>query len=434
MKSARLFVKSAFLSFSSKAATLISGFLYTLIIANFLGPENYGLINLYLGFASLMVIMLGNEAISETLVIYFARFRSKKLFLWLIKLQLALIAIILPIVFLLAGNIADFFAKGSQELVQTVSLLILFAPFTFIFEAVFKGFKSFENVLKFAILESLTNLACAFVFVVLLKMGIFGVVYAKIISISLLILGASFTLLKMPFKKEFPVQEVKDYLKKAVVFIFFKRANLQLIVVYLGVFISPLFLGFYYLLDKIANYAIAVPMIALNDVLLPFASAEKENNKLLGSLMSRALRTFSLLIIVTGVMLMLFANLIFGIFFPAYLGAVPFLLFFIAIYLMHALGTVSILFRVKNRVDKLIKGQIMLVAFTSTIGLYLTMTFDFVGILTTIIAGYALYFIYLIFNLKSINISINLRPQPTDITFLLDLAKQTLGRIKNKTS
>ncbi len=423
-----LFIKSTFFSYVSKIIVAFSAFAYTFLIANFLGPEKYGVVIFFMNFAGSIVLLFGTDAISETLTVFLPINSSKNLFLNLLKIQMVIAFVFFLIFLLLSNTIVNFFNKGTTDLVSIISFLVLFVPFSVFFPAVFRGFKSFGKVLKLSVIESVSNLFFAFLFVIFLKLGIFGVVYAKIVSFVILIVLSLFYVKRIDFKENVSDFESNSYLKKSAFFNFLKKSHEQSGIILLGFFVSPVFLGFYYLLNKISTYIILMPLNTLNEVFLPFGSEYHSDDKKLSELSSNVIRLSFISAVFLLIIFLGLASVLILFFFPAYVRALDFIFLFAFWYFLYSFNPLSVVFKVKKRLDILSKAYVLLIFFTITFGVVLAFYYSLAGFILSKIISSVLFFIYLWFSLKNLGISIDFVPKKRDFVFI----KNTVFEFFNK--
>jgi len=423
MKERELLFRSVFFSFFSKILLLVSGFLYTFFIANYFSPEEYGLVNFYLGFIGSIVLLFGSEAISETVVVFIAKTNSRKLLNNLFKLQLIISFLLFLVLFFSANFFVLFFNKGTINFVLIASFTALFIPFSFFIPAIFRGFKSFGKVLELSIIESFGNLFFAFIFVFFFKLGLSGIIYAKIISIVVLSIFSIFLLRTLPFSfslEEKQKNEAIKYSKNSFLFNFFKKAYDQIILFLLGLFVSPLLVGFYYLLDKLSSYFIQIPVLSLSEALLPFSSANEKN---LSFFISTALRVSLVVALILAIFFVFVSSIILQIFFPSFVNASSFIVFFALFYFLTFFNVLPVYFKAINRVDFLVKGFILVDLISLIVGVPLVRFFSLYGLILLKILAECVFFFFLFLNLKKTGLKLDLRLRKSDFLLLLNFFK-----------
>ena len=177
------FIKSFLFAYTTQIFLLLNGLLYTYIIANYLGPDNYGLFIYLLTFVTTIVYLFGLESISETLNVFTAKYKSKKLFNRLFKISYIIVPISFLCLFFLGHYFIEFVDNSEISLLRVISFTVLLFPASLLYNSLYRGFKLFGKVLKIAVFENLSNLLFAFIFVIIFDWGVIGAVYAKIISL-----------------------------------------------------------------------------------------------------------------------------------------------------------------------------------------------------------------------------------------------------------
>jgi len=142
-KTLRSFVRNYAFSFSSKVFLAVVGLLFTYIIANYLGPSDYGLIVFYMAFAVSIASLFGMEIFSTLFFVFTAKFKSKKFFFQALKWEYFLMVIVFLASFFLADFIVSFIGKSNVLFFRIATVLILLTP-------VQEAFKGCWNSLLFA--------------------------------------------------------------------------------------------------------------------------------------------------------------------------------------------------------------------------------------------------------------------------------------------
>ncbi|MCX6802064.1 MAG: oligosaccharide flippase family protein [Candidatus Diapherotrites archaeon] len=428
-----LFLKSGIFSYSSKMALLVFGFLYTLIIANLLGPEEYGLAMFVLAFIGNTVFLFGVDALADLLVVFTPKYKSKKLFLKILGIVYAVFFCIFLVFFFFNSQIASFFNKGSASLYWQASFLFLFMPTTLLLEAFFKGMKRFGKVLKALILESFTNLFFAVVFVLFLKQGISGLILAKILSVSASAAFYAFQISRSKFEeKEVKQGEAKKYFKNIIVSSFLKKMNYQAMLLYMGMFISSSLLGIYYIAEKIVLYAMQMPIETLSDTLLPFASEKAGDRNALNRLVSLNIKLSLLFGVLFGACILLFGRIFLQLFFPQYLEAYWLMPFFVAVFLEANVQLLGDAYKSINRADVLVKSFMLVFSFTLVGGYFLISILSVTGLLLLRIFTNIIIWLYLYFGQGKAGLKIEVIPRKKDIIFFFRLGKEGFRKFSNR--
>lgn len=427
----KLFLKSSIFSYSSKVFLLIISFFYTYLIANALGPGSYGLAMYLLAFFGNLVYLFGTEVFTEVLVVFTPKKRSRKLFFTLTKLLVFLFIILFFLFFLFSSEISAFLGRGPPGLLRLCSFIFLLMPFSLLFIALFKGFKQFGKVLKVLVAEGFSNLLFAFLFVSFFGLGIFGVVYAKFISLGVALVLSIFYFRLLPFeKKQINFKEVRKYAKGMFMVNFFKKLRTQAVLIYMGLFILNRNLGFYYVIEKLANSFIGMPIASLSEVVLPFTSEKTRSKKALSRYVSYNIKLTIMIAIMSGFFLVAAGYFILSTFFPDYLSAYYLISFFVLLYIGLSVSPIAIGYKCINKVEYITKASSMNAMVQIFLGFFLIFNFHIIGIILTQVIGNLVAFIYLYLKQKEVGLKIEVRPRKKDLLFFYNsiklILKQTL--------
>ncbi|MDO8428054.1 MAG: oligosaccharide flippase family protein [Candidatus Diapherotrites archaeon] len=420
-----LFIKSSFFSYAGKIARLLFGIIYVYLIANYFGPEQYGSVSYLLNLAGLIALLVGNEAISETINVFTAKTKSTKVFTTLLKVQIAL-AIASFLLFLVLGPLfIGATEKASVELTLWASGIVLLSPASFLFPALFGGLKQFGKVLKLSFLESLINLLLAIAFVFLWPLGLLGIILAKIGSLTIFT-WAAWAYFKKTTVQEIPIdtQEIKKYLINSIKFNFLKKGQTQINVLLFGIFVQTTSLGFYYLVEKISTNFIEMPLNALNEVMLTFASEKGTDTKVLENYISFLLKLSLGVAVLFSISLGLLGPILITVLFPAFAGGIVLIPFFILINLTTAFRPLTIIFKSTNQVQVLTQGYTITILFTLIGGSIAGIMYGLAGILGISALSNALFFGFLYWNVKKMKFKLKIVPAKSDWTFLINHFKQ----------
>src|SRR3989338_4453683 len=87
--------RNSLLVYANKGILLLTGIIYTFLIANILGPEDYGLVNYVISFLVTMLNLIGMYTVLKISTIFTAKKKSKKLFWFLVKTNYALALVVI---------------------------------------------------------------------------------------------------------------------------------------------------------------------------------------------------------------------------------------------------------------------------------------------------------------------------------------------------
>src|SRR3989338_5262889 len=172
-------LRDTLLVYATNGVMLATGILYTFLIANSLGPKDYGIVNYIMSFLITALNLIGMYTVLKITTIFTAKKKSKKLFWFLVKANYLLAGLIILFTLLFPEMLVNYFGKGTGELWVTALLLVALMPGTMIFHSLLIGFKKFKSMLFISIAENIINLTFAVYFVLILQQGMLGVIYAR---------------------------------------------------------------------------------------------------------------------------------------------------------------------------------------------------------------------------------------------------------------
>jgi len=419
-----LYLRSTFFAYLNKLVLFASGFLYTFFIANYLGPEDYGLVMYLFSFVGNMVLLFGTESFQDIITVFTAKTRSWKIFHSVLLVQ-ALISITIFAIFVGGADvIVSFLGRGTPELFRVISLMVLFTPFSIIALAMFRGFKSFGKVLKIGVLENLSNLVLAFVLLTYFQAGLMGIVAAKIFSLAISLVVGIYYLKKMPFeKKETGFAEVKKYSRAAIPFNFIKKAKIQVELILVGLFIYNTTLGFFFIAEKFMRYAMQMPLSAITETVAPFAYEKHKDKKALGEFISMNLKAMVLLSLLFGIVSIILSVTIFDFFFPEYSWAKTLVPVFILLYAFEVNVSLGSVFRALNKVEFLFKVSVLQLALTVFLGYFLIANYALNGYLFLMVLSKALGFVIYTWKIRKLGVSLTFIPGKKDLAYFYNSFK-----------
>ncbi|MFH1391990.1 MAG: oligosaccharide flippase family protein [Candidatus Diapherotrites archaeon] len=427
------FAKNFLFSYTNQIFLLLNGLLYTYIIANYLGPDNYGVFIYLFAFVTNTAYIFGLESIIETLNVFIAKFRSKKLFSKTLKISY-FIAIFLFIGLLFLGQyFVGNLGSSAVSVLTLVSITVLLFPISLVYNSLFKGFKMFGKVLKIAVLENLSNLALAFAFVIIMDFGIVGAVYAKIISLTIALVLSIFYSKKISFENTtIESRVVLKYAKISFFTNFVKRATAIIKLFFIGLFINPVMMGFYYLLEKISNYAINIPSASINEVFIPYLGEKVDDMGVLSSYASLNFKAVALLASGIGLTIFFLAPIILPILFPAYSDAVSLVPYFTLTIILSSFTGFGNLYRIMNRNDFLLTLSFISLINTVIIGYFLISYFGVIGLILVEAVRQLVSFPFHYMFLKKLGVKIDILPTRSDYIIIKRLISPVFGFRKDK--
>jgi len=317
--------------------------------------------------------------------------------------------------------------KSGANFFRLATVLILITPLYELFTRLFLGFKCFGKVLKGLVLENVINLFFAFVFVAVLGFGIFGVLYAKAISVLFFIAFALFYFRKLEFKKSFPdLKDVKKYAKGFVSWNIFHRLRVQTELVLMGLFVFNWELGLYYLANKIATYLLEAPSNALVMVLLPYNIERYKDSGTMARFASLSIKFSIILTLSMGVLLLIFGETILEVLFPEFLEGFYLFPFFILLFALNLSSPIATIFKALNRADLLAKSQFVALLVQVFVGFFLISSLRVVGIVLTRAIVFLVHLLVMLYFLHGLKIRVEIIPRFRDLKFFYSSLKSLL--------
>lgn len=424
--------RSIIFSYGTKISGLAINLVYFYIIANYLGPELYGLFNYFSGFSVTLASVIGVLLLQDALNTFIPQTKSLKLFKKLLKWQYFLALPLFLIILLFADKLVLFIGKPYPDLLLLGSILILFTPVYSSYLYVFKGFKRFGKILKITTVENLLNLILAIVFAVWLRQGIYGVFYAKFIATSISIILFTKQYRNLAFsRKEVNFLPIKNYLKNSAIFNIVKPAWEQVILILMGLFVSPVALGVYYIVQKLILYTLDMPKTALSDALFPYMSENATNTKLLEQYTSKNIKLSIIISLVLGSLIALASPLLFDIFFKQYQGTQSLVFLFMILNVVCSMNALGVVYTIVNRIDLL--NRAMLLGFITLIvsGFALVPSFSTIGLLLSLNIATLVKNMTLMYYLKRLSLKIDMIPRLNDIIYFTNVIRGLI-KIKHK--
>ncbi|MCR4335342.1 MAG: oligosaccharide flippase family protein [archaeon] len=427
------FTKNFLFSYTNQIFLLLNGLLYTYIIANYLGPDNYGVFIYLFAFVTNTAYIFGLESIIETLNVFIAKFRSEILFSKTRKITLV-VSITICLGLLLVGQyFVENIDAPAISVLRYISITVIMFPLSLVYNSLFRGFKMFGKVLKIAVLENMANLILAFAFVILFDFGIMGAVYAKLMSLALALIASHLFSLSIKYEnKSFEKKEVIKYAKISFFTNFVKRATAIIKLFFIGLFINPVMMGFYYLLEKISAYAINIPSASINEVFIPYLGEKADDMAVLSSYASLNFKAVALLASGIGVAIFFLAPIILPIIFPAYSDAVSLVPYFTITIILSSFTGFGNLYRIMNRNDFLLTLSFISLINTVIIGYFLISYFGVIGLILIEAVRQIVSFPFHYLFLKKLGVKIDIFPTRSDYIIIKRLISPVFGFRKNK--
>lgn len=413
------FANSTILTLLSKVIPIGIAIGYTFFIAKYLGPESYGQFNYILAFVSNLFLLTGAGALNEMFLIFFQKNPSKSMAKKIIAFEFVL-SVLLFLGFIFYLGKTDLFLGYSSDVIFFASLMFLLLPVNTIAISYYRASKQFDKLLKANIVESSLNLLLALVATFVFQTGIEGLIVAKLVSV--IVSGVYFTSVfskhSAPKNPELPKTEMKKFIKwnfpHDIIRAFIHQARL----VFLGLFVNPIQLGYYYFSQKICDLIFGTLNSSMSDVMLVYTNQESEDREKIGTYLSLSVRISLYVNMIMFLALALFSPIVLEYIFPNYLDSYPILLLWGFTFAIGPIAQITHGFKVINQMDKAL-GLILVVLFANIISLwFLTPIYGGAGVIFSIILSIAIIYILYIPVLRTEKIHIDLFPKKDDFNIL----------------
>ncbi len=411
----REFSKNTLFSFLAKAIPTVIGLAYTWLIANVLGPEQYGIFTYITALFGGFFLMAMGGMLTDALFVFSAKYKSE----WFYKKVLVtqqFIVFLIALPFLFAPDLVNpFFGIGENYLALLGVVLLWLTPFNTVLEFLFKGFNRFETVFQSVLLENATNLVLSYLLVFVFNWGLMGIFAAKFVSLIAGNLAYLLHFRKLDFKPERPSRgEIASFLGWNTAGDFFRQTNAQAFTVMAGGFLSPVTLGSYYVAQKAVNATVGFPTAAAAEVLLPHASQNADPEKL-GRDTSRVIRISLLVSGAMAVGVALAVPILISWLFPQYALAGGLVFLFCISFLSNALTIPANILRGQNWMKALAGFQLLGLGVAVAAGIVLVPQYGASGLIVAQIVQQVVLGLAIIAWLKGRNIVLDIVPRVADV-------------------
>lgn len=416
------FFRNIVFSYGSKIVSIVLGFIYFYIVANYLGPQDFGTYSFLLDFFSATLAIFGFNALFETATVFLAKTESHKFYQSVLKTGFFMSVIAGLIFFLYPDLILQFTGKGTLEILQGMSLVFFFSMLTNLLASILMGVKKFGKILKLSIIENTITIVLAFVSLQYLGFGLLGVIYSKAISLFLVSIISFFYVSSTKYSNAEPdMKEVEGFFGFAVLINILKKISIQTLLMFITTFIDPIGTGLYYLTQKISYYFIETPLSSLNNVLLPMVSKASESKDRIYWLTSVSIKFNLILSLIFCFILAVSGELFVQLLFPQYLGSGILILLFAAYFLLSFDLPLGNFFRAINRNDILFISNFVYLIVTAVAGYFIIPVFGAVGIVFTLMLSRISYILCLVIDLKMRKYKISFIPTYSDLIYFKNL-------------
>lgn len=415
------YVKSGLFSYSGKVITILSSLVYTFLVANYLGPEKYGLVSYYISFTLGLMGTFGVYYFAGLVGVFMSRWKSRRFLKYnLFGVSVISISLFLGL-YVFSEGIVNYLGKSNYDLLRVTSFLLLVIPYTLFYTWIFRSFKFFGKELKFNLIVGLINLVCAFVLVVILDYGAFGVVYALILSN---IVGFAFLFLcsrRLKYlNKSIVFSEIKRYSIYGIPATFLNRIDNQILMVFMGLFIIDNDLGMYYIALKIVSNVLSIPVASLTEVILPYLSESSNDRRKVARYFSYNIKLSLIITSILSFIILVFSKPLLLFLFPGYIGSYPLMLMLIVLFLFYSLDPLNSLFMSLNRMDVIVRSKFCGLIGTLIFGLLLMPYFGVYGLIMAQILNALVTRGILVYSLKSLGLEVEIIPRRRDFVYFLD--------------
>ncbi len=418
------YAKSGIFSYSGKILAMFFGFIYTFLVANYLGPAEYGLVSYYISFTIGLIGTFGIYYFGALMGLFVPKWKSRK-FVKYNFIGISVISFLLFIgLYMFSEEIVLFLNKGNSELLRVTAFLLLVIPFTLFYTWLFRSFKLFGKELKFILIVATLNLASAFLFVIVFDYGAFGVVYAMILS-NLCGLFYFFFHSKHLKYLDRPIDfsAVKQYSLFSIPATFLNRIDDQLLLVIMGFFIVDNELGLYYIALKIVTIVLGIPVSSLSEVILPYLSESSDDKRKISKYFSLSIKFSLIFNIVLSVFTIFFSKYILILLFPEYVEAYHFIVLLIPLLFISSLQPLTSLFLSLNRMDIIAMSRVVKLICTLVFGLLFIPMFGVIGLIMALIINALFTTGILLYSLKYVDLQIEIIPRKRDLVYFWDSFK-----------
>jgi len=419
-----VFVKSIVFSYGTKMTLLITGLMYTYLIANYLGPSDYGVVSYYIALIGSIINVGGIYFLQSLYNLFIPRSRSKFFFMKVLRWQYCLAIMFFVFVFVFSQDIALFLNKEEFLFLRYAAFLLLLLPLHDSFMFLFKGFKCFGKVLKAEVVVSSLNLGLAFLLVVLLSFGIYGVIYARVISlvVGIFIFACFFRKLRF-WNYVVSMVEVKKYSCGAFMVNLFRGLSMFSFTVFLGMFLSTTMLGMFYIAQKLVGYAVSSLQSSIAEAIIPFVAEDYKDKAFLNRYLSYSVKLSFIISLFSVIVLLLGGKLLLAILLPKYLPAY----YIIVLYaLVASLGSFTVLnsaYMSQNRMDLLARVYFVGAVVTLVLSLLMIPVYGVYGAIFTLGISGVVQIVLSFYYLEKLGLSVDFIIRADDVRYFFGLIK-----------
>lgn len=418
------FARGGYYLFVGNILATVILFVSSIVIANLLGPENYGLFSLVIVVPSLF-IGLSDFGVTSAVTKFLAEFRAKgrksdigRVIKSGLVIQLAIAVIASIICFVFSDKLSTYVINSPEATgyVKIASLLILFQSLFNVLSAIFVGLDKMENNAVIMIIRAIAKLFLSAV-LLLIGLSVSGAVVGHVSCyIVAVFLGLAFLIFKLP--RNSGNRNPRSDILKSMLKYGFPIYGAGLIGLF-SVQYQTVIMAFFTSKAAIGNYQVtSLFNTVLNTVIYPFTALFPAFSKLdphgkqLNQFFSRSVKYTALLLIPLAVAIIVMSkDLIFTFYGPDYVLAPTFVVITMLGCLSAGVGSrvFQYLFKGVGRTDVILKSTLINLFVLIPLIPLLTMLYDIVGLIVATLISSWCGLIYVSFNaFKKLKLSIDI--------------------------
>lgn len=410
---------------SKKIYLTVIAIIFTYVIANFLGPESYGEVIYFITLTASIQNLFAINFIEALIFVFVSKYKSKQIFSVLIKYQTIINLVLVIILFLFAEDIVRFVNQQNVFLFKSALLLLVFMPIYMSLLALCRSFKSFGKVFKAQSLMQTINLILATLFVVVLGIGSVGVIFAQLISGSLVILLLISYYLKFNYSDQSInyKKEIIDYSKPSFVSNLVRMVEDSISLVVIGIYSTPLLLGYYYFSQKVIFSVIGKSASTIRDVLSPYTLENWGNKTVLENYISIGVKLNVIFSTLFGIVVLLVAIPLLNIFMPDYAGSVMLIVLFLINAVLGSINFIKQVFMSLNKMNLSLKSHLITFFIYVPFLFYLASLYSLYGVLYAQIINQLVLGFCLFYYAKKLGLHIAVIPTLQDVKYFMHFLK-----------
>ncbi|MCD6434124.1 MAG: oligosaccharide flippase family protein [Candidatus Diapherotrites archaeon] len=440
MKKSFWIAKSFAFEQSKKIILLVLSALYSLIVANALGPSSYGLVTFFISFTS-VVMIFGIAFLQNMLSVFLPKWKNLKLIKTIAKIEFAIAVPVLLAIAVFSPQINTMLNKQSPLILSFASLhMLLMIAFTTT-TVILRSLKLFGKNLKMETTMQFFNLLATSTLIFVFGLQALAVVFGQMIAVAIAIalffrwwpnIEKNLKISKKELNRK-NIEELKRYAVSGLPASIVKRTYQFLYTLLFGLFVPTVMLGYYYLAEKIFSVMVSKTATSLGDVVMPFTMEERKKENL-AKILSLTIKVNFLISLVGSVAVALIMPILLFFFFPSYYNAITLVPFLAAISITRSFIVANQGFASLNEMEKQLKVNLISLTTALIFGVLFAPRFNIYALLVMPIIASTVNAVVSKYYFRKLGIDIEYIPRKQDIIFFLDkiseLLKSSLKRIK----